>query len=205
MEFKEYFHNHANSIIGERKEFAQRYEEIKDTILSITDERLIYEHAIVKEKRKGAKSLSQAINNIIKETLVNQWGWKKESGIFKEPPYDNTNNKKWRLDFAKDPISLEVAFNHGEAITHNLLKPVLASQLNHVKKSIQTQMGVIITATEELKDKGNFDSAVGTYDKHIEYLKPYSMIITIPMIIIGLDAPASFSIDKISREVKKNS
>ena len=33
-----------------------------------------------------------------------------------------TAGRRWRLDFAKESISLEVAFNHGEAIAWNLLK-----------------------------------------------------------------------------------
>ena len=65
-------------------------------------------------------------------------------------------------------------------------------------------MAVIITASKELKDKGNFDGTVGTFDKYIEYLKPYAMVITIPMVIIGLDAPESFYIDKVSRDMKNN-
>ena len=47
---------------------------------------------------------------------------------------------RWYLDFAKEPISIEVAFNSQmrEATAHNLIKPLLASQLNHVEKDIQT-------------------------------------------------------------------
>ena len=39
------------------------------------------------------------------------------------------------------------------------MKPVLASELNHVQKEIQTRMGVIIVATENMKMKGGFDNA----------------------------------------------
>jgi len=45
---------------------------------------------------------------------------------------------------------VEVAFNHGEATAWNLIKPVLASELNHVEKVIPTQAGVFITCTEAL-------------------------------------------------------
>ncbi len=200
MKYETYYHNHADSIIETKYEFASGFADIKDVIASMHDKRLIATHNIVRQNRKGAKSLSEAINRILKEELITR-GWKEEPAIFREPPYDEKNNKKWRLDFAKNPISIEVAFNHGEAIAHNLLKPVLASQLNHVKKSIQTQMAVIITATKDLKDKGNFDGAVGTYDKYIEYLKPYAVYMVVPVIIIGLKAPTSFYIDKTSREI----
>ena len=42
--------------------------------------------------------------------------------------------KAWRLDFAKGTISVEVAFNHGEATAWNFMKPTLASEVNHVEK-----------------------------------------------------------------------
>ena len=77
------------------------------------------------------------------------------------------------LDFAKNSISVEVAFNHAEAIAHNIIKPVLASELNHVQK-IQTKLGIIVTATK-YETKG-FDGAVGTFEQFIEYFKPYSAL-----------------------------
>lgn len=87
-----------------------------------------------------------------------------------------------------------MAFNHGEATAWNLLKPVLASELNHVEKAIQTQAGVIITCTEALKSEGGFDSAVGTYEKFIDYLKPLGAVLTVPILLIGLDPFDSFRI-----------
>ena len=106
------------------------------------------------------------------------------------------------LDYVKNKISIEVAFNHQEATAHNIMKPVLASELNHVKKDIQTELGLIIVATESLKKKGNFDSAIGTFEKFIEYFKPYNNIISIPIVLIGLDKPDDFYIDSKIKEIK---
>jgi len=108
------------------------------------------------------------------------------------------------LDFAKDnAISIEVAFNHGEAIAWNLLKPVLASELNHVKKALQTKVGVIIVATDDMKEAGGFDSAVGSYEKVIRYLKPFNNFLTVPMVIIGLKKPKTFKIIQFKKDNKK--
>ena len=104
--------------------------------------------------------------------------------------------KKWRLDFAKDSVSIEVAFNHGEAIAWNLLKPVLASEMNHVKKAVQTEVGVVICTTKKLKIAGAFDSAVGEFEKVCRYLIPLNNVLTVPMMIIGLEAPTSFKVVK---------
>ena len=202
MKYKIYYHNHADSIIKTQNIFLSVFSEITNIIDTMTDEKLIDEHTKVLGKRKKAKSLSEAINNFLRKELIAK-SWEDEAKIFKEPPYDDANKKNWRLDFAKNPISIEVAFNHGEAVAHNLLKPVLASQLNHVKKAIQTKMAVIITATEDLKEKGNFDGAIGTYDKYIEYLRPYAVYMVVPVVIIGLGAPDTFYIDKDSRKIVK--
>ena len=60
-------------------------------------------------------------------------------------------------DFAKENIAIEVAFNHGGNVSWNLIKPVLSSELNHVEKAIQTQAGIVITATDAMKKAGGYD------------------------------------------------
>ena len=136
------------------------------------------------------KSISRAINQLIKDGLERK-NWISESAIFNDPNYQQT---KWRLDFAKKLFSVEVAFNHGEATAWNLLKPVLASELNHVSKDAQTQIGVVIMADQNMKEAGGFDSAVGTYEKAIRYLAPLQNQLTVPMILIGLMAPETFNV-----------
>jgi len=127
--------------------------------------------------------------------------WRKESKIFQGDDY---SDNRWRLDFAKDSISIEVAFNHGEAIAWNLIKPVLASELNHVQKDISTEIGVIICATKNLKEKGGFDGSVGEYEKFLTYLQPLRDLLSVPMVIIGLEAPETFRIrhQKIDKATK---
>ncbi len=71
---------------------------------------------------------------------------------------------------------------------------MLAGELNHIKKEIHTEIGVIICATKSLKDKGGFDGSVGEYEKFLTYLNPLRDILTIPMVIIGLEAPTTFEI-----------
>jgi len=137
---------------------------------------------------KTPMSLSKAINYLLKERFI-ALGWTEESKIFQDPSYKANT---WRLDFAKDDISIEVAFNNGGSIAWNLIKPVLASELNHVNKAIQTKIGIIITATEALKRLGGFDGAIGAYEKYVEYLPPLNNVLTVPLVIIGLDAPSTF-------------
>lgn len=83
------------------------------------------------------KSLSTTINKLLKEEFKDL-DWAVESPFFQDPNYDDKKSDYWRLDFAKKTTSIKVAFNHGSATAWNLLKPVLASELNHVRKAIQT-------------------------------------------------------------------
>ena len=70
MKYETYYHNHADSIIETKYEFASGFADIQDVIASMHDERLIATHNIVRQNRKGAKSLSEAINTILKEPCL---------------------------------------------------------------------------------------------------------------------------------------
>jgi Restriction endonuclease BglII len=200
MEFIYTSFRHSGVILNEPG-FIEEFTEIVDVISAITDENLVDKHNIygATNIENTPKSLSKAINDLLKEGLIAK-GWVAESKIFQDVNYQGDT---WRLDFAKKDISIEVGFNHSSVIAWNLTKPVLASELNHVNKAIQTQIGVIITATEELKQKGGFDGAIGTYEKYLDYLPPLNNILTVPLFIIGLKAPASFIIEEFQYEPRK--
>lgn len=178
---------HGEIILKNEENYKVVWEQLLGILDNISDDEIKHEF---EASKREAKSLSEAINKILKDKFV-AYGWSKESNIFQGADY---SDNRWRLDFAKDTISVEVAFNHGEAIAWNLIKPVLASELNHVKKDINTEIGVIICATKSLKDMGGFDGAVGEYEKFLTYLNPLRDLLSVPMVIIGLEAPQTFKI-----------
>lgn len=189
MKYKKFSFRHAEEIFLVDDSFTYLWEEVQDVLENISDEDIINEF---NEERREAKSISEAINKLIKVKLIEK-GWEAESCIFADPNYSD-NKGTWRLDFAKDNIAVEVAFNHGGNVSWNLIKPVLSSELNHVEKAIQTQAGIVITATDSMKKAGGYDGAIGTYEKYVEYLKPLNNILTTPMMIIGLEPPETFVI-----------
>jgi hypothetical protein len=196
MKYRIHSFRHAEIILKNEAVFSTIWNELLSVIESIEDNEIIEHH---ENNPRLAKSISEAINNIFKIKLV-ALGWNDESYIFQDDEY---SGNRWRLDFAKESISVEVAFNHGEAIAWNLIKPVLASELNHVKKEIDTEIGVIICATKDLKSKGGFDGAVGEYEKFLTYLDPLRDILTVPIVIIGLEALETFEI-KVKKIDGKN-
>lgn len=190
MKYRVHGHRHADYLFENLDEYRSLWGELKDALDSITDRMVIeeFEHGA-----RNAKSISQAINRLIKRELEKR-SWIPESYIFADEEYGKEAKGTWRLDFAKGVLSVEVAFNHRSDISWNLIKPTLASELNHVKKAIQTSGGVIIAATAKMKEKGGFDNACGTYEDYVQYLKPLSTMLPAPLAIIGLEAPEAFEI-----------
>lgn len=199
MKFITHNHRFALDIVESNSELKSLWEEISSAINSITDDRLKIEFA----KTNTKMSLSDAINKLLDEELVKR-NWTPQSAIFQGEEY---LEKKWRLDFSKritspaagiTGMAIEVAFNHGEAIAWNLMKPVLAAEQNQIEleTEIGSGIGIYICATEGLKAAGGFDGAVGEYEKVLRYLLPLFQKLTVPLIIVGLEAPESFKIEK---------
>lgn len=208
MKFQVFSHRHAKQILENTPEYQQLYLDVIESIENVSDQRLIahfrdnYEHA-----GKSKKSISESINQLLKIELA-EAGWRPEARIFRDADF---GDGKWRLDFAKNTsipesdsrsygeiketgISVEVGFNHSGSIAWNLLKPVLASELNHVEKDIQTSIGIVITASRSLQVAGGFDGAIGVFEDYVSHLVPLRDVLTVPILVIGLEAPESFRI-----------
>lgn len=191
MEYRIHGFRHGDYLAQNVREYAPYWAEVERAVGSVSDEEII---AHFKANGEGTKkSISSTVNTLLKERFTSL-GWRAESPIFSEPRYTE-GVRIFRLDFAKGPMSVEVAFNHGNDAPWNLLKPTLASELNHVEKAIQTDIGIIVTATEEMRVAGGFDNAVGTYEKYVDFLRPMGMLLTAPLVIIGLEKPKTFHVE----------
>ena len=188
----------------------ERYYEFIDALESITEEEIIAQFNYEKSQKATVsfKSLASPINALIRKHLSIYPEWKAESFLFNEPEYrkakqkGDKNHTEWRLDFAsEDALAVEVAFNHGEAIAWNLAKLQISAELNHVQKAINTNIGIYVCVTDEMKIAGNFDGAVGSFEKVQRYFTPMRNILTAPIVLIGLEAPETFQISKETREV----
>jgi len=192
MDFTTYSHRHAKTLFTCEEPYGSLWVEVSSALQSITDDDLIH---LYTTKYVGSMSISAPINELIRDRLI-PMGWNHESAIFADAKYNARQETRWRLDFAKDEVSIEVAFNHGEASAWNLLKPVLASELNHVQKAIQTSAGILITATEAMKAAGAFDGAVGTFESYVRYLAPLNNVLSVPILLVGLEPPLTFRVEK---------
>lgn len=205
MNFVWYPHRYADAIIMNNPYLKARYYEFINALLSINELEIIKDFNDKKAeynlRNKSFKSLSHSINSLLKSRMQSIPGWYSEVDIFNDTS-GILGNTEWRLDFAcENGLAVEVAFNHGEAIAWNLIKPCLASELNHVQKAFQTQVGIYVCATDTMKKAGNFDSASGSYEKVIRYLPPMMNQLTTPIMIIGLMPPETFRVDKNTKEI----
>lgn len=208
MKIKVFSHRHAKQILENTPEYQHLYVDVLEAIENVTEERLIRHFRDNYElPGKSKKSISESINQLLKVELAAS-GWRPEARIFRDADF---GDGKWRLDFAKAAqipesdsrsygdiketgISIEVGFNHSGSIAWNLLKPVLASELNHVEKDIQTSVGIVITATRDLQIAGGFDNAIGVFEDYVSHLVPLRDVLTVPILVIGLEAPETFRI-----------
>ena len=187
----------------------QRYGELIEALESISDEEIINlfneeQARKIAENKSKVKSLSIAINELIRQRLSEYCEWQAESYIFDDDDYSTSipDGTEWRLDFASEgALAVEVAFNHGEAIAWNLSKLQISAELNHVRKAINTKIGIYICATNNMKKAGNFDPASGSYEKVKRYFTPMRNILTAPIVLIGLEAPKTFFVNSASREI----
>lgn len=196
MEFVTHSHRHATEVF-QNSDFKQDWQEFQSVLGYISEENISTHFAA--NHQGQLKSISTTINSLIRERLVAA-GWQEEAPIFHDV---ELAEKTWRLDFAKNNLCVEVAFNHGEATAWNLFKPVLSSELNHVKKAVQTKGGIVVFATEEMKTAGGFDGAIMTFERVKSHLRAFHNLIPVPLMIVGLKAPRSFKISQVKENGKK--
>ena len=223
MKYVIHQHRFGLDLVNSNSELLELWKELTRVLDEISDDHIKNEflnppefHTVKKTrlgnpgKRKSNRmSISAAINNLIEDGLVRK-GWLDQSKIFQGKEY---KSQRWLLDFSKrisNPVSgatgfaVEVAFNHGEAICWNLMKPELAADKNNVKTEtdIGFGVGVYICATKQLKIEGAFDGSVGKFKKVLRYLEPMSSKLICPLIIIGLRELDTFHIKKQKHETK---
>ena len=195
MKYKIHSFRNAKIIFENDEKYKEAYSQILNVLDNITEEEICT--YFNNSTRNDIKSFSEPINILIEKKLTEQKYWYSQVPIFNESEYrPSSNNDKnpWTIDFASPEIAIEVAFNHGSAVAWNLIKLVLAGELNHVEKAINTSAGVIICATDDFKKTGGFDSAIGSYEKYIQHLKPMQNQLTVPILIIGLESLDNYTI-----------
>ena len=170
-----------------RNKLEELISEIAEQLLSIDDDEIVSEQEAFTGR---TKSISKPLTNILEGRMIHN-EWNKEVRIFQSNNKSYQSNR-WSLDFEKDNISLEIAFNHEEGTAWNIIKGYISNKSTKIPKSITTIGSIIITATNDLKRIGGFDSSIGSFEKYQEYMGVLEELLEYPIILIGLEGPDTF-------------
>jgi hypothetical protein len=163
--------------------------EVCELLESIDENEIIAEQENFSNRSKSiSKSLTFLLEDRLKQNL-----WVKEVKIFNKDEKDYQTSR-WSVDFAKDAVGLEIAFNHEEGTAWNILKGYISSKSTIILKDINTIGSIIITATNNLKRRGGFDGSIGSFEKYEEYMMILGNLLEYPVILIGIEGPDSFFI-----------
>jgi hypothetical protein len=181
VEFSTHDFRHAREILENRDSWS----ELELAARSITRADILQVHEAFETERKRSPAGGQtAINRLFRERLSPS-GWIEEPRLF---PATEEALRKWKMDFIKARIGVEVSFNHAEAVPWTFTRLNIAGESDKVLAEHRIDVGVAFFATETLKRWARMDSAVGTFELAKAWLEMMRPIMPIPILVVGLSA-----------------
>jgi len=123
-----------------------------------------------------------AINELIDRRIGMLGGWTRQPHLFR-----GAELEKWKMDFLKDRIGVEVSFNHAEAIPWQFTRLNIAGESTRVRDEHRIDVGIVVCASPRLKQWARMDSAVGSFDQFSAWLREMRPILPTPLLLMGLD------------------
>ena len=181
MEFSTHDFRHAREILENRDSWG----ELVQVTRSIGGDDIVQAHL---SSGAGGKSLraggQAAVNRLFRERLA-PFGWIQEPRLFSESGGDL---RKWKMDFIKARIGVEVSFNHFEAVPWTFTRLNIAGESEKVVEEHKIDVGVAFFATDSLKKWAKMDGTVGTFEMAKAWLEMMRPIMPIPVLVVGLSA-----------------
>src|SRR5690606_33661819 len=159
MNYKIESFKYAEDICRGNESLNKVLKELKEILLGISEKDIMKKF---NEIGKNSKSISKTINALLNESLISN-GWEREVQIFSENRHGFATRKRWSMDYYKNSVQLEVAFNHEENTAWNVMKIPLSVVSNIYKHNKEVSIGIIITITNQMRQHGGFDGSVGTF------------------------------------------
>jgi hypothetical protein len=159
--------------------------EFKDVLDSFTAARMAAIHENICSTRKRIPAGGQiAANQFFEEELV-PLKWKRQPFLF-----DSRSNslRRWKMDFIKERLGVEITFNHAEAIPWIFSRLNIAAESSNVQESSRIDVGIAVFAGQSLKTWSKMDNAVGTFELAVAWLNEMKPILPSPIMVIGLSA-----------------
>lgn len=170
---------HAAEILAGR----DAWRELKAEVGAISAQEILDVHlGFAEQGRRTPAGGQSALNQVFRDRLL-PLGWEGEPRLF-----DDVAFRKWKMDFYKEQIGVEVSFNHAEAIPWTFTRLNIAGESSDVVDQHRVDVGIAFFATEQLKRWAKMDSAVGTFEVATAWLEIMKPIMPIPILVIGLAA-----------------
>ena len=131
------------------------------------------------------------LNELIDEKLGNS-GWETQlyvlGDVFDESHGRNRKLNYWSMDFKKQDIGVEVSFNNAGVLAQNILRLSVMSETVTRPKSELIRLGILVTATQRLKEWAGMDGTVLTFESVNKVFPLVTFNIPTPIVVLGLDA-----------------
>lgn len=186
------YHDFRNALAILRSK--ESFGELEAALHSLTSADVLERQGAAAKARasRGARAPAggqRAVNETIRAKLTLA-GWEAEPHLFSDPALE-----KWKMDFRKDGIGVEVSFNHAEAIPWQFTRLNIAGESGRVIPENQIDVGVVVCAAPSLKRWAKMDSAVGTFDQFRAWLREMRPILPVPLLLVGLEADGWDEVD----------
>jgi hypothetical protein len=182
MDYLVYDFRNALVILRSKASFG----ELEAALHSIEAKDVLEAHQQLSDERARRSSRApaggqSALNDVINQKLTDA-GWESQPALFRDKTLE-----KWKMDFRKEAIGVEVSFNHAEAIPWQFTRLNIAGESERVIDENRIEVGVVVCAAPSLKEWARMDSAVGTFDQFKAWLREMRPILPVPLLLLGLE------------------
>lgn len=126
--------------------------------------------------KKVQKGKQATINLLLKEAFIEK-GWEAEKKVFNDPDNDLV------IDFWKNNIGVDIAFNHRSFIGGDLLRLQAGAE---VKNMINVRIYVCGTKKFLKHVSSDYNSMV-SFERVKWYLENFYSVLTVPILLIGFE------------------
>jgi hypothetical protein len=123
----------------------------------------------------------KALNQLFRGRL-SQLGWDEEVPLFADAQLYPGRT----IDFMKNHLGVEIAFNHESYAERILFRLNVASESEFIIPEHVVHGGVIVVASDALKHWGSMDPSVGTFDGWRRNVELVKNSFSVPLVLLGL-------------------
>lgn len=183
--------NYRNAVeILEHRDFRTQWGEVLACVEGITMDDALSTHLGLSRARleigkNPPVGLQTSLNELIRQSLEDVYGWEGQPKLFRS---DAEGLADWTMDFIKDGIGIEVAFNHESYFPWIFTRLNVAGESTQVVAEHKVKVGITICSRVDAKKWGKMDPSVGVFEKVSLWLEVMRPILPIPMALVGLSA-----------------